>query len=54
MEGIQTLPEEKAPEEEPVEEPQRKGEEWRNFLDDQFGAMIGDDSKGYSKLGKSN
>jgi len=53
MEGIKTLPEEKEPEKEVVEEPKRiKGEEWRSFLDEKFGAMVGDDKKGYSNLSK--
>ena len=59
MEGIESLPEAKEPEKElepePQEEPKRiQGEEWRSFLDEKFGAMVGEDQKGYSKLGKSN
>ncbi len=54
MEGISTLPEEK-PNEDHIEEekPKIKGEEWRSFMDEKFGSMMGDDKKGYSNLGKS-
>lgn len=63
MEGLKDLPEDqpRIEEEVPVEtvetvqtKPVPKGEEWRNFLDDKFGSILGQEDKtGYSKLGKS-
>ena len=59
LEGIKDLPHDKPAVEEEKEkeaeaEPQRiKGEEWRSFMDEKFGSMMGDDKNNYSKLRKS-
>lgn len=56
MEGIKQLPHDapKEKEEEGEDGVKRiKGEEWRSFLDEKFGSLVGEDKKGYSKLAKS-